>query len=384
MSKEEFGIFSLVVSACLVTQGMQRVVIVIPMIVSVGSDPRKTGGVWQRVHLYFIAVLLAVLALVLGISFLANSASIFHIAALCCACVVPALLYEFQRRCLFQLGKRPGIVASAIIYFLAICLGVALVTYFKAGVVGGVLAYGAAAAVAAIGGRYIRGAYPVTSIPEIRTQLSPLKGYIGWSIIGFVPYVTYNNGMNIIVGAVGGATMSSVFSATRIFLAPISMLLAAVDSVDKPQAAKRYREHGLAGLRSALFSTRLFLLMIGIPYILLVGFFAEQMVRLLLGVRYIGHVDLVYGWLGVAIFMLIALPQESGLAMLRQSKVLFISRCSAAIASVGIMLMLVHRFTYLAPLLGLAGGWAISCIVASVALYFGLRDPEENNSAAMK
>jgi O-antigen/teichoic acid export membrane protein len=362
LAPEAFGVFGLVQGTYLLTQGVQRSVVVLPMIMTAhdsGGDPA-----WARLNAMLLAGIAAVLALlalaggILGIDVAFRTA--FALAA---PCTLATLSYEFGRRTLFLQQRPRAVLAAAATYFLSTAAGVSAVAIWlrnvEAAAAALFLAAGAAWAVA----WRLRAPAPLGSV-RVRDH----SGMIGWNLLSFLPYTVYNNGMILIVGALADVRAVALFAASRLFTAPIQTLIQAIDSVDKPRARRMYATEGLAGLSRSLNRTRRTLLALGAPYLVVILLGAGVLAPWLFGDRYPGMVNAVRMWAAVSLLMLLGQPLETGLLVLRKSNLFFWTRSLAAIAAIAALLSLRGTLPQVAPIAALAAGWGAGGALAWILL----------------
>jgi O-antigen/teichoic acid export membrane protein len=288
----------------------------------------------------------------------------FSIAfALSAVTTTATLAYEFQRRILFLQRKSLTVVLCALTYFLLAGVGVAIVMFWLRNVTAAAMGLFIAALAAAIVGWSRRDPLPGPSV-RIHDHL----GIVGWNLLSFLPYAVYNNGMLLIVGAVSDARAVALFTASRLFTAPVQTLLQAIDSVDKPRARRMFASDGSVGLSRSLNGTRRSLLALGLPYLVLIAAGAGFIVPTLFGTRFPGMVEAVRAWSIVALLMLLSQPLETGLLVLHKSDLFFWTRSAAAIATVVTLLGVGVLIPPLAPIAALVVGWGAGGILAGLLL----------------
>lgn len=359
---EAFGTFALVQGICLIAQGGQRAVCVLPMIITSNHD--GVSQRWAQFDLFiriFVACVLAGTATCLWM--LAINTALTHALWLAALCSLATLAYEFQRRCLFvqRLTRAVVLVAAA---YLVMNLSAVLVVFLwfrtvEAAAVGLFLCAGLAALLA----RAIRQ-------PNAQTdgELKEHLGLAGWNLLSYMAYAVYNNGMILIVGVTMDVRTVALFSASRLFTAPIQTLLQAIDSVDTPRARRKLAAEGIAGLTNSLRRTRIALMALGIPYLVILVAVARPLSDLLFAGRYPGMHTAIYTWAGVSLFMLLSQPLETGLTILRKVSVFFWTRTLAAAATVAALLISSNIAGSISPILSLVFGWSISGALAWLLL----------------
>lgn len=358
LKPEDFGVFGLVQGNCLLLQGLQRSATILPMIITAG--PNGGDAAWGRVDLIFraiMAVTLGLLALAAGSLGLGPTwTRAFTLSALC---TLTTLAYEFQRRCLFLQRQSKAVLIAASIYFLMTCASVAIIATKLPTVEAAAMGLFLASAVTTVVAWRSRSPVPPEAI-KVRDHL----GIMGWNIAAFLPYAVYNNGMVLIVGAVAGVKAVALFTASRLFTAPIQTLIQAIDSVDKPRARRMFAADGQRGLSLSINKTRKTLLLLGLPYLIVVFLGADLLVQHLFGNRFPGMTEATRAWCTVALLMLLSQPLETGLLVLRKSHLFFWTRGASAIAALVVLVKLVVPWPQTAPMIALVVGWSSGGLLA--------------------
>ncbi len=374
LPKDDFGLFSLAWGTCMVALGLHRSVVVLPMIVTAGQHFHLEGGIWTRIDLLFRLLLagglLAAAAVAHVVAPEQDYALLFGLTA---PAVAASLAYEFQRRCLFQLARRREVVIASAVQASAILVSIIVVTQLKPDETAAILGYAAASTVAALVARFLRGPLLWQAGERVGTLLRTNRAMMTWNLLSYIPYAVYYNAMVLIVGIVSGALGAAAFSAARIFAAPITTLIQAVDSVDKPRARAALREKGIPGLRRALGRTRRSFLLLGAPYLLLVVIAGPYLVPLVLGPSFADLYVAVAVWMGVLLLMLVAFPMETGLVLLQKSNLVFWVRTAAAVTSLATYLAVDGHAGHTAPVIGLLAGWSVSTILSWIFLERSLK-----------
>jgi O-antigen/teichoic acid export membrane protein len=364
LSTFDFGIFSVFYYTLVILISIQRAVIVTPMIISVRSDGRGEIRVWQSGALVLSLSLCCLLLLAFAAQMARHQAA-SHLSLLYCAFgVTPLLAFEFHRRSLFLQHRPLTAAASSAIFFLLQGAGTAAALYFHASLQIAVGIYIVNSMLAAI----VAGLFALRGLPaaseKFAAALKANSAVIGWNLASLAPYTIYNNAMPIIVSMLFGVREAAIYSATRVLVAPLTMLVSAVDSTDKPRAARALEAQGIAGLFKSLRRTALTLGMLAAPYLIILLVFPRQFLTLAVGTTYGGHVELIPYWVALGLLMLIGQPVESGLVVLRRSDLFFWSRTIAAALTLVFLAMQRHGPGALAGLSSTAWGWGISCAIS--------------------
>lgn len=372
---DQFGVFAMTLAALLLAQMLQRTLVVLPMIVSQSEQAEPAVRSWWRVNALIVALSLLAVAAVALIAHAAAADRSATVLALCGAVALalpPVLTYEFARRALFVQQRRAAVLRMSVANFLLQGMAVALVV-----LVGGqaVLAVGAmalAAALAAVVG-LVGVRWGGANQPSARALTLRYRSDMVWNLAAAVPYAGFNTTMPMLVGFLVGPAAAGVFTATRLLLAPVTTLISAVDSVDKPRAARLLREGGAAGLRRSLAGTLRSLMLLGGGYLVVAGLFADEILRLLLGAQYPLHAGSAWWWAAVGLLMMLGQPLETGLLVLRRTRWYFWTRFAALLAALALLWASMGRFGYEAGILAMGAGWAVSGLAAAVLLRRALR-----------
>jgi O-antigen/teichoic acid export membrane protein len=150
-----------------------------------------------------------------------------------------------------------------------------------------------------------------------------------------IPYAIYNSAtVVILIGVLVGPVPAAVFTAARTLTNPAISIVSAIDSTDKPRAARALAEQGVAGLRRSVSGTRRLLIGLTGSYLGLVALFADPLIALAFHGRYAG-VEHEVQILALAFFLFcLNQPSETLLIVLKASEAMFAVRTAAAVATV--------------------------------------------------
>lgn len=373
LPKEEFGYFAIAIGISLFFQGIQRSAVIIPVIVLFPTTALyANSGRWQKVHFALVAATVAGLA---AGSFAARALGYEEVAKIMLVAApvtATTMLYDYQRRGLYTLMKEKAVVASSLVFLVANLAAVAGVWLFDVRTAAvALLCAGAAGALAAAFAFVMKG--PVASTRNAAGKsAAEIRRIVIWNLLSFFPYSVYNNGMVLIVGAVGGPLHAAVFGATRIFAAPIQLLINAIDNTDKPRAARALMEGGVPAFRQSLRNSALTLLVLGAPYLAIVAIDPQLIGRIVLGPEYANSLWLGRLWALVALFMLLGQPIETGLITLARSHLLLVGRLAVAVIAVITLVALKSVFPEASSVAALAAGWLFATIFGAGSLWYCL------------
>ena len=374
--KEEFGVFSLAVGISLVLVGIQRSAIIIPAIVLFPTPEAFTGsGRWARVHLMVVAAVTLTLLLLGAAADALGREPLGRLGMLAAVLTAGALLFDYQRRSLYQLCKGRSALLVSAVYLASSAIGFVAVALWATNAIGAVIAASAAATLAAFLARTLRG--PLAIGEPARRSARDVRGTVVWNALSFLPYMAYNHGMVLFVGVIAGPVTAGIFAATRVFVAPVQLLTAAIDNTDKPRTSRALASSGAAAFKASLGNTSATLLVLGLPYLLAVAIEPEFFGMLLLGPTYAPDMWIARIWAVVGVLLLLGQPLESGLVILGRSDWLFACRCLAAMASLGGTAMLMTTYGASGAVAALAIAWLASTVQAAIVLARHTRELNE-------
>lgn len=367
LAPEAFGEFALVQGTCLLVQGFQRSVTVLPMIMTAHAD--GGDGTWPRWDLRMRALTFAVLLLLAVFGGHVGIGTHFRTAfALSAVCSLGTLAYEFQRRWLLLQRRSRAVLVVASTYLACTLVAVAVTAIWARTVEAAALGLLVSSGIGALVGWRLRGPAPAATV-KVRDH----AGIVVWNLLSYLPFSIYGNAMVLIVGALADVRAVALFSASRLFMAPVQTLYQAIDGTDKPRARAMFVTDGHAGLMRSLRQTRATLLKLGLPYLLVVAVGAQLFVPLLFGNHYAGMVDAARVWALVGLLMLLNGPLETGLLVLHKSNLFFWTRSLAAVATVGALVGLRTAAPATAPMWALVVGWGSGGLFAWMLLWAQVR-----------
>ncbi|WP_439817278.1 lipopolysaccharide biosynthesis protein [Zavarzinia sp. CC-PAN008] len=312
--------------------GVHRNLVIIPLLQTLhdGERLKIRGRTWLRLNLA-TALVLAALALTLcGLAVLALPWWVAN-ALLCSAVVlVPALLFDFERRLHMIAGRYAALLPAAALFAVLAAGGTAWIAGPQAPAlaIAGVLALAHASGAALCAMLRPRLAAPATALRPLLAELWPQAGR---TLAGHVAFGSYMQLNGFVVGGVLGPLAVADFNVTRTFLNPVATLITAIDNVQRLAMVRAHAEGGAPALRRAMLRTMRRLLLLGLPYALGMALAGPWLMEVLFPGRY-GHTDLLLGlWALVAGLTLVGQPVETALYILGAARVLMWSRIVAAI-----------------------------------------------------
>lgn len=361
LGHEQFASIGVMLGVNYFAFGLHRANVILPFIVAAAEDEKhgRASGAWWWASTAFAGFSLIALAVVTGVLALVaalwNPSIGWAVRALAYATfAAPAMmLAEFARRWLYQAKLPATAVLTSVLYSLS---GLALIVATRS------LHNGAVGASAwTLGG--VLGMLPGALAlwpgkPDWRESYRRWRTHAHfafWQGMAHIPFAIYNSSLVVLVGALAGPTAAASFTATRTLCNPAISTVSAVDSLDKPRAARALVSGGLAGLRGSVNRTRLLLATLTGVYLGLILLFAGPILRLAFP-AYASHAQEVRVLAAAFFMMCLNLPSETYLIVLRAGRLMFIGRMLTAVVSVACIWWGSHQW----GLMGTAGAIAVS------------------------
>jgi O-antigen/teichoic acid export membrane protein len=376
LAPADWGVFAFAHALALFLQGFQRAGVTLPMIALAslpGAGWDAARGLWLRLNctgaglasLATLGVLVLVAAgqaTALATEWwrpaegLAGSAPAWWVTALglAAALVLPLWLHEFTRRAAVQEGRYGVLAAQGAVYALVLGLGAAAGAGL--GLPAGWPPAVAPAVTLALAGLAATGVYRVAAGQPVLArpgwQLPPAVQrawgpFTGWSAGAHLAYSGYNFGVLALLAALAGPVAVAVFHAMRLLVQPVAVLVAALDSIDKPRAARALLQ-GAPALRRVLWRSLRAIGLPALPYLLLLALAGEVLLPLVFGPAYAGQGAALLAACALSLVSVVSQPLESGLYVARRTRALCLGRAGAAL--VGLLAALAS-----VPLYGAAG-----------------------------
>lgn len=365
LSPEAWGLFGFAYASVIFAQGFQRAIIAIPMIAFCPTDDEWTAqsSAWCAANLRLTLLMAVLAALGVVVMFSSGKPAEAQSATMIVLMVPPLFLMEFQRRATIQWRRFDRLVLMSLAYCLGVSLSLATwpgnSDFLWAPCVS--VAFGAtlSIAVGTLGNwRNLVGTWN-SSLP----RQAGYSHFSCWAIMSHLGFSGYNFGIQSMLAFFSGAGAVGAFHACRTFIQPVSVMVGAVDSVDKPRAASAYASNGRAGLFSTLRHTAAAIAAIAIVYLLPVLLLDRDLLQLAYGTKYVEQSHVVWLWALVAALMAIAQPIETGLYVIRDTRAMFFSRAFASVVSIAAAFWLVADYGVAGALGAMAMGYACSCLI---------------------
>jgi O-antigen/teichoic acid export membrane protein len=342
LAPRDFGALGVAIGLYYFIFGLHRSAVVLQFIVSTarpGAFQARDRRAWFWLNALLVLVLcggLAVLAagaFALGVP--AARESMFAKAVQVALIMTPCLLMaEFSRRQLYQ-AHLPASAALAGVLQFGVMLGIAI----GANRWGGALIW---AAVAWGGGGLASLIVSLLVMPPgppggLRRGLScwlENPGNVLWQSLNTIPYCIANSSLTVVVGAFGGGVAAATFNVARTLANPATAMVSAVDSLDKPRAARALGHGGIAALRASIGRTRRLLVLLTGGYLLAIALSAGVIVPMAFGSAYDGAATSVRVLALGFFLMCLNQPSETLLIVLGAGRLMFLTRIVAAVATV--------------------------------------------------
>ncbi|QJU57270.1 hypothetical protein HL653_05190 [Sphingomonas sp. AP4-R1] len=249
--------------------------------------------------------------------------------------ISPAMLvWEFARRWLYKIERADIVSVCSLAYFVMLGLVSWLVSRHAPSAYAGALGW-VAASLAAL----------ALALPTLRPGLFDRaaatrlirenRAEAGWLAATNLPYSVYSSAsIVVLIGLLVGSVAAAVFSAARTLTNPAISLVSAIDSIDKPRAARAFARDGMPGLRSVVQRSRLSIALATGLYLGLVALFAGPLIAFVFKGQYAG-LEREVRLLALGFFLFgLNLPSETMLIVLRAGRAMLTVRTITAVATI--------------------------------------------------
>jgi O-antigen/teichoic acid export membrane protein len=338
----QFGAVGMAMGLYYVVAGFHRSAVILPYITEHGSDDRAYHSDWWWLNVLFGAGLTAILlglagGLALGTEWWPQAIWGVMPLALGALMTLPLLCAEHLRRWLYKRERADLVALVSGIYAVALVGAAWMLPQWRGDALGGALAWALAGSVATLLPLvWLRPAWP--DWPASWNCLARHRRFASWLALTIVPYMVYSSATVVVfIGLFNGPLAAAVFTAGRTLTNPAISMVSAVDSIDKPRAARAFAEQGLVGLRRSVRQTR-WLLGAGTGGFLAgVALFAEPLLELAFHGAYRG-IEPEVRWLALAFFLFcLNQPSETLLIVMRASATMFVTRSVTALVTLGLL-----------------------------------------------
>lgn len=157
------------------------------------------------------------------------------------------------------------------------------------------------------------------------------RGMAGWFAATNVPYSIYSSASIVVwIGLFMHALATAVFTAARTLTNPAISLVSAIDSIDKPRAARAMAVEGPSGLLRVVRKTRLTIAVVTGLYLAIVALFADRLTAVVFAGAYPGLGEEMRILAAGFFFFGLNLPSETMMIVLRAGRTMLTVRCVAA------------------------------------------------------
>ncbi len=369
LSPADWGAFGFAYALLLFMQGFQRASVTIPMIPysARGAGWSATRHAWAGMNLGLGLLCAAGLAAVAALLQTMGGGWLGQAFAMASLLALPMFLHEFARRAAIQEGRADLLAAMGVAYAVVLILGVLWPGAAGRGAWSACIAWAAAAAVAAA--VYATKGETAVRLRGAAWPRSPgYRHYVGWATLSHLGHSGYNFGVQAILAALAGPAAVGAFHACRTLVQPVSVLLNAMDGIDKPRAAAALATGGPAAMRRVLWHSLATMAVLALPVLTVAALWATPLLKLAYGERYATQGTLVAAWCIASVCMLLAQPVESGLYMSHRTRALFFGRAAAAAAGTGLALWWVPLHGATGAVAALAAGFFVAAVSGAFQL----------------
>lgn len=242
----------------------------------------------------------------------------------------PMLAWEFARRWLYKIDRADVVAVCALVYLTVQILSAWLIARHAPSAFAGSLSWVAASVLATV----VAMPWLAPGRPSAKLAAALVKRHratAGWFVATNVPYSVYSSASIVVwIGIFMDVLATAVFTAARTLTNPAISLVSAIDSIDKPRAARALAAEGPAGLLRVVHRTRLTIAVATGLYLGAVSLFADDLTALVFAGSYQGMgTEIRILALGFFFFGL-NLPSETMMIVLRAGRTMLAVRSVAA------------------------------------------------------
>ena len=340
----EFGAIGMMIGVHYFIAGFHRSAVVLPFTTDHRAGPEDVSARAENSAWWWLGIVLTLLlSLATGLAaFLVGIAGQtmpswrwLATPLLLAALITPAmLLWEFARRWLYKIERADMVSICSLAYFLLL----PTVAWWASRHAPSAFA-GAAAWIAASFGALLIALPTLAPAAPDRPVLARLvrdnRAHASWLAATNLPYAVYSSAsVVVLIGLLVGSVAAAVFSAARTLTNPAMSIVTAIDSIDKPRAARAFAQDGMAGLRSVVRRSRVSIALATGLYLGLVALFATQLIAFVFKGHYAG-LEREVRLLALGFFLFgLNLPSETMLIVLRAGRTMLTVRTVTALATI--------------------------------------------------
>jgi O-antigen/teichoic acid export membrane protein len=340
----QFGAIGMMIGLHYFIAGFHRSAVVLPFTTDHRTDGAATDSHREDTAWWWLGFALAILlSIAIGLAGLAvglvgrtlPSWRWLADPLLLTALISPSMLvWEFARRWLYKIERADMVSLCSLAYFLVLAIAAWLVSHHSPSAFAGALGW-VAASIAAL----------LLALPTIRPGgvdhavarrlIRDNRSQAGWLAATNFPYSIYSSAsIVVLIGLLVGSVAAAVFSAARTLTNPAISLVSAIDSIDKPRAARAFANDGMAGLKSVVHRSRLSIALATGLYLGLVALFAGPLIAFAFKGQYAG-LEREVRLLALGFFLFgLNLPSETMLIVLRAGRTMLTVRTITAVATI--------------------------------------------------
>jgi O-antigen/teichoic acid export membrane protein len=371
LTHEQFAGIGVMIGIHYFAWGLHRSCIVLPLIVNASdadAGPHDEDA-WWWINLISVAAIAAGLVLawlIFGVLDPAPKDRWLVSATGWAAIVSPCICFiEFARRRLYQ--RRRGVSAACASAVSAVLLVATAALDWRSGLHSPMLGVGAWAfgAVAGTGVAILAAPPRLVAWALIAGVWRRYRNFALWQAATAIPYALYTSIVVVLVAAFAGPGGAAAFTAARSLINPATAVMSAIDTLDKPRAARALLQGGVEGLRGSIRRTLLTVIGLTGPYLAFIALFSSLVLKAVFGVGFQAY-GLGVSLLAVATFF-VCLNQapETCLIVLRAGRSMFAVRLVMAVLTVAGMAVGGHWFGFL--------GCAVAFLVVNALNFIALR-----------
>lgn len=314
MSKEDYGIFAILLTIYFFLNHFQSALITWPLSVLVhgrdaASERKYLGSTFlQQIALSLITALVVLVFAACLSWFFPTSKNFVNGLLILSVCIIPLQVQEYIRKLLFSRLEVSKVLRIDVMYagVSLLTLGL-LVLGLRWGKLDTVFVtpllflgiMGSAAFLAMIPGfLYLRNVHEFEKV-RYSDSLNENWNFGKWHLGSYVGSVGMIQANTWIIGAMGGVVAAGAVESARLLLAPVHLLTYGVGNIIQPLMSKKfstggvYSAHGLFKRLYPLWSSAIFL------YCLVIMSAPKFWLSLILGEGYAENVPLVLAWCGI-------------------------------------------------------------------------------------
>jgi hypothetical protein len=242
----------------------------------------------------------------------------------------PMLAWEFCRRWLYKIDRADVVALCALVYLVVQVVSAWLIARHAPGALAASLSWVAASVLAsAVAMVWLSPARPSRRLAAALVKRH--RSAAGWFAATNVPYSVYSSASIVVwIGVFMNVLATAVFTAARTLINPAISLVSAIDSIDKPHAARALATEGPAGLLRVVRRTRRTIALTTGLYLGVVSLFADDLTALVFAGSYDGLGTEIRILAAGFFFFGLNLPSETMMIVLRAGRTMLVTRCIAA------------------------------------------------------